>query len=105
MSHEDTNPTIAPPKLQLEPKHTSTSTVKTGVDEELVLPQPHHQSDTTRRAIIAAYWIVVALCLPIWWNLTSIERLSLPKTRIERLDRAGNKVRQRDSEPGHCHHL
>jgi hypothetical protein len=96
MSYEDPSPTIAPPKLQLEPKHTPTSSVGTGVDEELVLPQLHHQGDTTRRSIIAAYWIVVALCLPMWWNLTSIERLSLPKTRIELLDRESNKVRQRD---------
>ena len=94
MSHEDTSPTIAPPKLQLEPKHTSTSLVRSGVDEELVLPQLHHQSETTRRSIIAAYWIVVVLCLPLWWNLTSIERLSLPTARIERLDKEGNKVRQ-----------
>ena len=94
MSHEDTSPTIAPPKLQLEPKHTPMSPVGTGVDE-LVIPQLHHQSETTRRSIIAAYWIVVVLCLPIWWNLTSIERLSLPKTRIDRLDKEGHKVRQR----------
>lgn len=96
MSHEDTSPSIAPPKLKLEPKHASTSPVRTSVDEELVVPQFHHQSDTTRRSIIAAYWIVIALCLPIWWNLTSIERLSLPKTRIERLHREGHKVRQTD---------
>lgn len=95
MSHEDTSPTIAPPKLKLEPKHAATSPVRIGVDEELVLPQLHHQSETTRRSIIAAYWIVVVLCLPLWWHLTSIERLSLPKTRIERLDKEGNKVRQR----------
>jgi len=103
MSHEDTSPTIAPPKLQLEPKHASTSPVRTGVDEELVLPQLHHQSDTTRRSIIAAYWIVVALCLPIWWNLTSIERLVLPKTRIERLDQEENKVRQGDLDGPNPH--
>jgi Phosphatidylinositol-glycan biosynthesis class S protein len=96
MSHEGINPAIAPPKLQLEPKHAPASSIGTGVDEELVLPQLHHQSDTTRRSIIATYWIVVVLCLPIWWNLTSIERLGLPKTRIERLDKEGNKVRQED---------
>src|SRR5258708_33473240 len=52
MSHEGTSPTIAPPKLQLEPKLTPTSSVGAGVEEELVLPQLHHQNDTTRRSII-----------------------------------------------------
>jgi phosphatidylinositol glycan class S len=40
------------------------------------------QSDRTRTCILAAYWAVVVLSLPLWWYTTSIERLSLPTTRV-----------------------
>jgi len=40
------------------------------------------QSDHVRRAILAAYWAVILLALPLWWYTTSIERLSLPTARV-----------------------
>lgn len=35
-----------------------------------------------RRTILISYWIVVLLAVPLWWYTTSIERLSLPVSRI-----------------------
>ncbi|KAL6306302.1 phosphatidylinositol-glycan biosynthesis class S protein-domain-containing protein [Sparassis latifolia] len=40
------------------------------------------QSVFTRRCIIASYWLVVLLALPLWWTTTSIDRLSLPASRV-----------------------
>jgi Phosphatidylinositol-glycan biosynthesis class S protein. len=40
------------------------------------------QGDYTRRSILASYWIVIILALPLWWHTTSIERLSLPSSRV-----------------------
>lgn len=40
------------------------------------------QADNTRRYIISAYWAIIILALPLWWSATSIERLSLPSTRV-----------------------
>ena len=36
----------------------------------------------TRRYIIASYWLVVLLAIPLWWKTTSIDRLSLPASRV-----------------------
>jgi phosphatidylinositol glycan class S len=41
-----------------------------------------YQKDGLRRSIIAAYWIVIILALPLWWSTTSIKRLSLSSTRL-----------------------
>jgi len=41
------------------------------------------QRDGVRRRIIAAYWVVVVLSVPMWWYTTSIQRLSLPSSRIK----------------------
>jgi GPI-anchor transamidase subunit S len=41
-----------------------------------------YQQDTTRRYIISAYWCIIILALPLWWSTTSIERLSLPSSRV-----------------------
>ena len=41
------------------------------------------QSVATRRLIIASYWLVILLALPLWWNITSIQRLSLPAARVD----------------------
>ncbi|KAG8780140.1 hypothetical protein FRC15_009731, partial [Serendipita sp. 397] len=49
---------------------------------ELALPVVSHQSLSLRRIIQLAYWAVVLVCVPIWWHMTSIERLALPKSRI-----------------------
>ncbi|KAG9221676.1 hypothetical protein CCMSSC00406_0005589 [Pleurotus cornucopiae] len=40
------------------------------------------QFDNVRRTIIASYWIIIILALPLWWKTTSIERLSLPSSRV-----------------------
>ena len=36
----------------------------------------------TRRYIIASYWLVILLAIPLWWKTTSIDRLSLPASRV-----------------------
>ncbi|CAA7264338.1 unnamed protein product [Cyclocybe aegerita] len=41
------------------------------------------QKDSLRRSIVASYWILILLALPLWWYTTSIERLSLPSNRIQ----------------------
>lgn len=41
-----------------------------------------YQQDITRRYIISAYWFIIVLALPLWWSTTSIERLSLPSSRV-----------------------
>ncbi|KAJ7064913.1 phosphatidylinositol-glycan biosynthesis class S protein-domain-containing protein [Mycena amicta] len=41
-----------------------------------------YQSEFNRRLIIASYWVVLIAALPIWWHTTSIERLSLPSSRV-----------------------
>ncbi|KAI0760431.1 phosphatidylinositol-glycan biosynthesis class S protein-domain-containing protein [Fomes fomentarius] len=40
------------------------------------------ESVRTRRSIIAAYWLVVILAIPLWWKTTSIDRLALPASRV-----------------------
>ncbi|TEB34174.1 hypothetical protein FA13DRAFT_1753791 [Coprinellus micaceus] len=40
------------------------------------------QKDGVRRAIVAAYWTVIILAIPLWWHTTSIERLPLPDARV-----------------------
>ena len=43
------------------------------------------ESTRTRRLILGSYWVVVLLALPLWWSTTSIERLSLPSSRVRSL--------------------
>jgi hypothetical protein len=45
------------------------------------------QSKKVRWSILAAYWIVIIFALPLWWTTTSIQRLSLPTSRVEDLSR------------------
>lgn len=40
------------------------------------------QTNHIRRYILASYWVVIFLALPLWWYTTSIERLSLPSSRV-----------------------
>jgi len=40
------------------------------------------QYDKIRRSIIASYWLIIFLALPLWWNTTSIERLPLPSPNV-----------------------
>ncbi|KAF9653708.1 hypothetical protein BDM02DRAFT_3135231 [Thelephora ganbajun] len=49
------------------------------------------QSRKVRWSILAAYWAVILLALPLWWTTTSIQRLSLPTSRVE--DLAQNDLR------------
>ncbi|THU93523.1 hypothetical protein K435DRAFT_670103 [Dendrothele bispora CBS 962.96] len=42
----------------------------------------YFQYDKVRRSIIASYWLVFFLALPLWWNTTSIERLPLPSSNV-----------------------
>ncbi|KAI9628272.1 hypothetical protein KEM48_011717 [Puccinia striiformis f. sp. tritici PST-130] len=42
--------------------------------------------DKTRAQIIASFWMVIILSLPVWWNTTKIERRSLPKSEVEGWD-------------------
>lgn len=44
------------------------------------------ESAWTRRKILASYWIAVILAIPLWWKITSIDRLSLPGARVRSLD-------------------
>lgn len=40
------------------------------------------QYNSIRRWIIASYWIIIALAVPLWWKATSIERLALPTSEV-----------------------
>lgn len=40
------------------------------------------QSRKVRWSILAAYWAVILLAVPLWWTTTSIQRLSLPTSRV-----------------------
>ena len=42
----------------------------------------HVTAPMCRRTIIASYWLVVFLALPLWWYTTSIVRLALPAARV-----------------------
>ncbi|KAJ7073530.1 phosphatidylinositol-glycan biosynthesis class S protein-domain-containing protein [Mycena belliarum] len=50
-----------------------------------------YQTDYNRRLIIASYWVIIVLAVPLWWYTTSIERLSLPASRVH--SHAGNQLR------------
>lgn len=45
-------------------------------------PELAFESTTARRSIMASYWVVILLALPLWWTTTSIERQSLPASRV-----------------------
>jgi hypothetical protein len=76
----------------------------TGQNQTLTWQMPHpegtslrdpsklfYQSDYNRRLIIGSYWIVIILAIPLWWSTTSIERLSLPTSRVK--SQAGKELR------------
>jgi hypothetical protein len=50
-----------------------------------------YQSDYNRRLIIVSYWAVIILAIPLWWYTTSIQRLSLPASRVH--SHAANRLR------------
>ena len=45
------------------------------------------QSRKVRWSILTAYWVIILLAVPLWWTTTSIQRLSLPTSRVEDLAR------------------
>ncbi|KAF8889674.1 phosphatidylinositol-glycan biosynthesis class S protein-domain-containing protein [Infundibulicybe gibba] len=54
------------------------STARTLLDPSTIF----YQSTNIRRLIILSYWIVILFSVPLWWSTTSIERLSLPTSRV-----------------------
>jgi GPI-anchor transamidase subunit S len=53
-----------------------------GLKEPSSLP---FESPRTRVSILTSYLVLVVLALPLWWSTTSIERLSLPVSRVDAL--------------------
>ncbi|CAG7849809.1 SubName: Full=Uncharacterized protein {ECO:0000313/EMBL:KIM28034.1} [Serendipita indica DSM 11827] len=51
-------------------------------EDQVQLPAVSHQESRLLQRILLAYWAVVLACLPIWWSMTSIQRLPLPVSRI-----------------------
>jgi phosphatidylinositol glycan class S len=45
-------------------------------------PALYNQSASTRRLILASFWLVIIIAIPLWWSATSIERLSLPSSLV-----------------------
>jgi hypothetical protein len=41
------------------------------------------QSPKIRQSIVAAFWSIVLVGLPIWWATTTIERLPLPRAQVD----------------------
>jgi phosphatidylinositol glycan class S len=66
------------------------------VECDSTLPEVSHQSISIHRTILLAYWLVVLISVPIWWSMTSIERLKLPNARI---------LLQEDAVKAVCMHL
>ncbi|KAJ7266892.1 phosphatidylinositol-glycan biosynthesis class S protein-domain-containing protein [Mycena haematopus] len=50
-----------------------------------------YQSEYNRRLIIVSYWLLIIAAIPLWWHITSIQRLSLPTSRIH--TQARNQLR------------
>ncbi|KAF8134711.1 phosphatidylinositol-glycan biosynthesis class S protein-domain-containing protein [Mycena galopus ATCC 62051] len=50
-----------------------------------------YQSEYNRRLIIASYWVLIIAAIPLWWHITSIERLPLPASRVHA--QAANQLR------------
>ncbi|KAJ7211389.1 phosphatidylinositol-glycan biosynthesis class S protein-domain-containing protein [Mycena pura] len=50
-----------------------------------------YQTEYNRRLIIASYWVILIAAIPIWWHTTSIQRLSLPTSRVH--SQAGKQLR------------
>ncbi|KAJ6495282.1 phosphatidylinositol-glycan biosynthesis class S protein-domain-containing protein [Mycena sanguinolenta] len=49
-----------------------------------------YQSEHIRRLIILSFWLVIIAAIPLWWHITSIQRLSLPTSRVHA--QAGNQL-------------
>ncbi|KAF8609411.1 hypothetical protein BDV93DRAFT_518234, partial [Ceratobasidium sp. AG-I] len=46
-------------------------------------PAPSYPHDKGRFKIILAYWAVLLVSLPVWWVLTTVERLPLPGAQVK----------------------
>ncbi|QRW05365.1 GPI transamidase component PIG-S [Ceratobasidium sp. AG-Ba] len=44
---------------------------------------PAYPHDKGRLRIILSYWAVVLVCLPVWWGLTTVQRLPLPAAQVK----------------------
>lgn len=55
---------------------------------DYVLPTILFQSPKITLRVVASYWLVFILGLPLWWITTSIERLALPVERVKTIARA-----------------
>ena len=64
------------------PHPTSQGTTEEGSPSFRDPSKVFYQGDHIRRSILVSYWIVIILALPLWWYTTSIERLSLPSSRV-----------------------
>jgi len=60
---------------------------KQGINAETVL-RVINPSSRRRFLVTICFPLFVILCLPWWWHTTSIERLPLPKERIQALENA-----------------
>ena len=61
---------------------TMSDHVDHGLKEPSTLP---FEQPRTRVWILTSYLLLVVLALPLWWSTTSIERLSLPTSRVDSL--------------------
>lgn len=52
-------------------------------DDELHTKKVIFQSTGSVARIIASFWVVFLLGLPLWWSTTSIERLPIPVSRVQ----------------------
>ncbi|GAA6012999.1 hypothetical protein JCM10207_008408 [Rhodosporidiobolus poonsookiae] len=64
--------TTAPPA----PPATSTASTP-------LLPSSPPVDSRTRRIVVAAFWAVVLLGVPLWWKTTTLERRALPAARVQ----------------------
>ena len=55
-----------------------TKTMAEEADDERI----SFQTRKVRWSILAAYWAIILLAVPLWWATTSIQRLSLPTSRV-----------------------
>lgn len=88
--------TLTPTMDDKEPKtspEVNKSNETTTIEQVPTLKMVSHQSNSIYRSILLAYWLVVLICIPIWWSMTSIERLSLPNSRILHQEEAVKDVR------------
>lgn len=54
-----------------------------------------HSQQASRIYILVFFWVVIIAAIPFWWNVTSIQRLSIPEARVNTLE--GRKVSPRCS--------